>query len=342
MFLGTDLHKREAQVAVRNNDGGLIEETQFTNADLEPLAERYAGRQAVLEATTNYFYIYDMLLDHLDVNVGHPAMLKVIAQTDKKTDKGDAMELSRLLWLGSVPERYVPTDKIRESRVLVRGRISLLQERMSFANKIHSLLVDNAITRKVKPLSKKGQAVLDDLSLPAPWAGLLSSHISVIDTLTEEIEELDERIEKRAAQLSETRLLMTIPGIAHYSALVISAEMGEIDQFDSTKEVVRYVGLNPAIRESGDSRFVGNLSKNSPGKVRWLVQAVHCAVHTVGDPYLSRFYKRIEHRKNAQTAAVATARKLLVSMYHMLDRGEVYDSPGVTARPRPSEPIGAA
>lgn len=59
MFFGRDLHKQAAQVAVRNDDGELIEETRVDNEDLEPLAERYAGREALLEATTNYFYIYD-------------------------------------------------------------------------------------------------------------------------------------------------------------------------------------------------------------------------------------------------------------------------------------------
>ena len=46
------------------------------------------------------------------MSVGHPPKLKAIAQTDKKTDRVDAKELSRLLWLGSVPESYVPTDEM--------------------------------------------------------------------------------------------------------------------------------------------------------------------------------------------------------------------------------------
>jgi transposase len=234
--------------------------------------------------------------------------------------------------LGSVPESYVPTDEIRECRALVRGRISLLEERTTFANKLHSLLLDNGITRRVKPLSVNGREFLEELSLSVPWDGLLSSYLAVIDMLTEEIEQLDERIEDRAAVLDETQLLMTIPGISHYSALVIYAELGDIDRFDRAKEVVRYVGLNPVIRESGDSQFEGSISKKGSGKVRWsLVQAVHSAVHRVDNEYLSRFYHRIERWKNKQKAAVATARKLLVSIYHMLDRGEVYDPPGVSA-----------
>src|SRR5699024_9159472 len=98
MFLEIDIHKREAQVAVRNDDGGVIEQVRVENTDLEEIAQRYAGGEALLEATTNYFYIYDMLSEYLDVSVGHPPKLEAIARTDKKTDQIDAKELSRLLW----------------------------------------------------------------------------------------------------------------------------------------------------------------------------------------------------------------------------------------------------
>lgn len=48
----------------------------------------------------------------------HPSKLKAIVQTDKKTDRIDAKELSRLVWLSSVLESYVPTDEIRECGAL--------------------------------------------------------------------------------------------------------------------------------------------------------------------------------------------------------------------------------
>lgn len=332
MFLGLDIHKRSAQVAVRNDDGNVIEEFRVKNEDLDEVAAEYAGGSAVLEATSNYYHIYDMLSEHLDVSVAHPRKIKQIGETDKKTDQVDARELSRLLWLGNVPESYVPTDEIRECRVLVRGRGSLIEERTSFVNKVHSLLTDNGITRSVKPLYAKGRAFLEELSLPAPWDALLDAYLDVITALTSQIERLDELIEARAEDNEQMRLLMTIPGISNYSAMVIYAEIGDISRFHDAKQVVRYVGLNPVIRESGDSTFEGSISKKGSGKVRWvLVQAVHSAVHTVGDEYLSQFYDRLNRNKNSQKATIATARKLLVSIFHMLDRGEEYDPPGVSA-----------
>jgi transposase len=332
MYIGIDIHKRYAQVAVMDETGEIVEEVRVENANLDEFAQRYAGADAAIEATSNYYHIYDTLSEHLDVTVAHPSKLTLIAQTDKKTDRIDAKELARMVRLESVPESYVPTDEIREARALVRGRQKLVENRTEYANKIHGLLADHGITRKVKPLSVSGRESLRDLSLPTPWDTLLASYIEMIETLTEEIHQLDDAIEERAGSLPETQRLMTIPGVSYYSALMIYAEIGEIERFDRDKEVVSYAGLNPVIRESGDSRIEGGISKRGSRQLRWiLVQCAQTAVHSCEDEYLTRFYDRLAGKKGSQKAIVATARKLLVSIYHMLNREEVYDPPGVSA-----------
>ena len=332
MYLGIDVHKRYAQVAVMDEAGKIVEEVRVENANLDDLAQRYAGAQAVLEATSNYYHIHDTLSEHLDVTVAHPKKINQIADTDKKTDRVDAKELARMLRLNSVPESYVPTEEVREARALVRGRQTLVENRTKYANKVHGLLSDHGITEDVKPLTAKGREFLRELSLPTPFDALLESYLDLIESLTDEIQKLEKTIEERAGSLKETQLLMTIPGVSYYTALTIYAELGDIDRFDGDKEVVSYVGLNPVIRESGDSRIEGSISKRGSGRVRWLlVQAANTAVHTCNDEYLSRFYDRLASRKNSQKAIVAAARKMLVSIYHMLDRGDVYDPPGVSA-----------
>ena len=332
MYLGIDVHKRYAQVAVMNEAGKIVEEVRVENANLDEFAQQYAGAEAAIEATSNYYHIHDALSEHLDVAVAHPKELNLIADTDKKTDRVDAKELARMVRLNSVPESHVPSDEIREARALVRGRQKLVENRTEYANKVHGLLSDHGITEDVKPLTIKGREFLRELSVPTPWDTLLESYLEVIETLTDEIDDLETTIEECAGSLKETQLLMTIPGVSYYSALMIYAELGDINRFDGDKEVVSYVGLNPVIRESGDSRFEGGISKRGSGRVRWmLVQCAQVAVHNCDDEYLSRFYERIADRKNSQKAIVATARKLLVSMYYMLDRKEVYDPPGVSA-----------
>ena len=72
MYLGIDVHKRYAQVAVMDEAGEIVEEGRAENANLDDLAQRYAGAQAALEATSDYYHIHDTLSKHLDVTVAHP------------------------------------------------------------------------------------------------------------------------------------------------------------------------------------------------------------------------------------------------------------------------------
>ncbi|WP_201293966.1 transposase [Natronorubrum halalkaliphilum] len=94
-----------------------------------------------------------------------------------------------------------------------------------------------------------------------------------------------------------------------------------------------YAGLDPVVRESGDSRTEGGISKEGNSYLRWiLVQCANTAVHNSKDPYLSEFYWRLRGQKNKphKVAIVATARKMLVSIFHMLSNEEVHDPPGVS------------
>ncbi len=163
------------------------------------------------------------LSEHLDVAVAHPTKLTLIADTDKKTDRIDAKELARMVRLDAVPERYVPPEQIREACALVRGRQKLVENRTNFANKVHGLLSEHGITEDIKPLSVSGRESLRDLSLPTPWDELLTSYLEIIETLTDEIDRLEAAIEDRAGSLRETQLLMSIPGVSYYSALMIYA-----------------------------------------------------------------------------------------------------------------------
>ncbi len=43
------------------------------------------------------------------------------------------------------------------------------------------------------------------------------------------------------------QLLMDIPGISYYSALLILSEMGEVECFPDAKRLCSYVGLVPSI-----------------------------------------------------------------------------------------------
>ena len=84
-YLGIDLHKREAQVAVLDDEGEVTEEVRVANADLDEIAQKYAGSSAALEAGSNYITIYDRLDEELDVTLANPAKADWLEDQKQKT-----------------------------------------------------------------------------------------------------------------------------------------------------------------------------------------------------------------------------------------------------------------
>lgn len=331
-YLGLDVHKRDSYVAVLDDDGAVVEEVRVANANLDDFAQDYSNAKAVIEATGNYYTIYDTLDQYMDVVVADPGQTKAIGYAEVKNDRLDAKLREQLRRADMVATSYVPSDEIRERRALVRGRKRLVEKRTDFKNEVHAVLAKYGISYDWDPFSQEGREILasEDLSLDHVGETLMEAFLTLIDDLTTQIEKIETLIEEIAGSLKETQLLMTIPGVSFYSSLLITAEIGEIDRFDNASQVVSYAGLDPVVRESGDSRTEGGISKRGSRDLRWiLVQCANVAVNRSHDPYLGRFYARLKRRKNHQIAIVATARKLLVSIFYMLRRKEVYDPPGL-------------
>jgi transposase len=181
--------------------------------------------------------------------------------------------------------------------------------------------------------SDEGREFPEELTLEEPSQMMLEHWLDAIDEFTEKIKRIQREIERKAAAIEELETLMTAPGIAAYSGLMVHGEIGEVERFDRANEVVSYAGLDPTVRESGDSRTAGDISKEGNRYLRWiLVQCTNTAVRNAKDPYLSEFYWRLREKRNKEpkVALVATARKLLVSLFHMLKKNEPYDPAGVS------------
>jgi len=330
MYLGIDTHKRYSQVAVVDGDGNLQEESRLPNDRLEELAEQYTGAEAAIEASGHYRPIYEMLDEHLDVTLVNPSKNRIIADAAVKTDRVDAKRLAHMLRADMLAESYVPPDEIRVLRDLVRTRKSLVEARTAEKNRVRAVLTRTNNTYDSELFGPTGREFLAELSLSDADRTIIEAHLSIIDEYDQQIERLEEKIERRVLESPAAQRLLTIPGVGQYTAAVIVAEVGEIERFDEDKQLVSYAGLDPIVHQSGDKEVRGSISKEGSAPLRWaLVQCASIAVRC--DEYLGNFYTRLKQRKNHQIAIVATARKMLVSIFHMLTRKEPYDPPGVSA-----------
>ncbi|MGC8696593.1 MAG: transposase [Conexivisphaera sp.] len=85
----------------------------------------------------------------------------------------------------------------------------------------------------------------------------------MLDALNQEIEKVSRRIREEAIEDEDARLLMTIPGISYYSALLIAGEIGDISRFpDSDSDhLVSYAGLSPSTHSSGGRTCHGPITE---------------------------------------------------------------------------------
>ena len=118
-------------------------------------------------------------------------------------------------------------------------------------------------------------------------------------------------------------LLLGFKSIDYYTAMVLLNETGEIKRFNSPKKLVSWAGLCPSLHQSGATHRTGGITKQGNKWVRWvLVQVTHQAARH--DPKLRPFFERLERRRGRHKAIVAVARKMLVSIYHVLSLMEPY------------------
>jgi transposase len=332
-YVGIDIHKTESQVAVIDELGEPVEEVRVDNANLDEIAQKYAGSEAAIEAGSNYFTIYDRLDEYLDVTLANPVKADWLENQRQKNDRKDAKNLARFLRMGEIPESYVPPTNFRKYRALTRGRKKFMDKRTDFKNEVNALLDQNGVTYSGSLWTNEGREFLAELTLDGPSQLLLKQWLEAIDEFTVKIKRMQQKIEKVTRSVDEMEFLLTMPGIAAYSGLMIHGEIGEVDRFDQANEVVSYAGLDPVVRESGDSRTEGGISKQGNGYLRFiLVQCANTAVHNSKVSYLSQFYWRLRETRNKphKVAIVATARKMLISIFHMLTNEEVYDPPRVS------------
>ena len=76
------------------------------------------------------------------------------------------------------------------------------------------------------------------------------------------------------------KLLMTIPGIGYYSALLIVSEVGDINRFPDSYHLCSYAGLIPSTYRSGGITHHGSVTKTGSKYLRWIMlECLHAHIH---------------------------------------------------------------
>jgi transposase len=335
--IGMDIHRTFAQVAIIDC-GEIIEERRvdLVRDRLLRFAE-YLKRddEVVIEATGNSAAVERLLRPYVRrVVVANPRLVKAIAWAKVKSDKVDAIMLAKLHAGGLLPEVWVADDETGIRRRQIAERMGVLAQLVRTKGRIQAILHANLIEKYEGHLfGPEGRKWLAALALRVEERDLLHRYVMELERVTVQLSELDKTLAQQSLDDPRALRLMTIPGISSIVASTVLASIGDISRFPTPEKLSSYFGLTPRIRQSGDhpARH-GRISKQGNRDARrMLVEAAWSAKLAPGP--LRAFFTRVQRKRGAPAAAVATARKLAVMIWHILstDRDYLYARPAFTA-----------
>lgn len=327
--IGMDVHRTFAQIAVVEDGlcrdecriGVRPEDLRAWAAMLEP------DDEIALEATTNSDAIATLLRPLVaKVVVSNPRKTRAIAEAKVKTDKVDARILAQLLAADFLPGTWLADDRTRMLRRLVMRRTHLVKQRTRVKNQVHAILARNLAPTcpHADLFSGVGRRWLRAQELPTDEWRSVDALLRQLDFHGDELAEVERDIAIEAIDDPIVARLMTVPGIDVIVAIAIVAAVGDFSRFESPDRLVAYLGLNPRVRQSGNSPAVhGRITKAGPAQARgMLVEAAFAASRTPGP--MRAFYRRVKDRRGFQVATVAVARKMTVLSWHLVTKGEDY------------------
>lgn len=316
----------------------------------------YGVVEVVMESTAQYWKpVWRQLEPHLRLHLAQAQSNK--APRGRKSDLADVKRLLRRFVAGELLLSFVPAPQQRSWRMVTRGRLQLIRERVQLQNQIESLLEEARIKlssvvtdllgasgRRILRALAKGEtdaeklAALGDPHLQCGRAALvdalrgamddihrrlLTQHLDRIELIDRQIEQLNELAAAQMLTWQDTiTRLIEIPGIGAAAAQEILAEIGpDAAAFPSGPQLASWLGLCPGSSQSAGVNRSGRCAKGNRFLRRLLCQAAQAAARTK-DSHLQSFFKRLVVRLGYVKAVWALAHRICIIIWKVLHKGD--------------------
>jgi transposase len=326
IVMGLDQHRAQITAEWIDTATGEIARARVAPAHRDGVRrflDRFDGQrvEAALEATTGWRFVAEELRAiGAAVHLAEPAETSARRGNKKraKTDRADARHLRELLMVGRLPESWIPPDHLLDLRARVRLRHALVNQRGEWQQRIHSVLYHHGHPQRRELLTRENRAWVEQAALPATAREQITVALALIDAVEAQLAPISRELRAYAPRQIGCRALMGHYGIGALTAVAILAELGDARRFSSSREAVRYAGLDITVHQSDQRRAPGHLSRQGPPTLRWaLFEAAQAAARRTGSPDRP-YYEQAAARLGGNRACLAVARRLLKRSYHTL------------------------
>ena len=325
--------------------------------------QRHAVDAALMEGTGVYWQAPFEALEDAGLAVTLVNAHQVKQLKGHKTDVADSIWLARVCQFGLTSPSMIPPRTFRDLRNLSRHRRRLVATAASVRNRVHKVLDRSGIRIGgvlTDIFGKNGRLIIDGLieaQSRTTILGSLSAHVrrklelledalrwslsatdrALLGDLVTELDALDVRIEAFRDTLvteltpwqRQLELLKTMPGVDMTAAADIFAELGpDLTVFGSAERLAAWAGVCPGNHESAGKRKPTRTRRGRRHLAAILNQCAHSAARTKDSQFHS-YHKALMLRRGYKRAIVATAHKMLRSIWAILRDDTPYRDPDV-------------
>ena len=254
-YIGIDLHRATVVMAAVNDGGEAMDAITISCEDTAAIVEaakKLRPFRAVIEASGTYRWLYDLLRPYGTILLAHPLRLRAMIQRRSKTDKLDAQLLANLLRINQIPLAYIPPEPYQQLRDLTRCRARLARDQACAKIKLRALLArQNRQAPYRVPFGVRGIAWFRKQEF-GPIENLVRDELLArLEHFGRQVVIFDQHIVQLHQAFPQAEALTTIHGVGLFSALLIVAELGEVERFRTAKQVGAYAGLTTRVQQSG-------------------------------------------------------------------------------------------
>jgi len=336
-YIGLDVHKHYlVALGVDVDLNVVLPMRRVELSHLESWMKKNLTKQdeVVLEMTTNTWQLYDELSEHAGtVTVVHPPHVALITRSQVMNDKIAASILARLLAKGLLVGIWVPPQEVRELRGLVAQRQKMTRLATQAKNRLHAVLQRHHLKAPAgNPFAKTNNGWWQALTLGKLEKMNMQSDLETLQFAEQQEVRVEKEMTLIAAEDEKIGRLLQISGFGVITAVTVSAAIGDIARFIEPKKLVGYAGLGARVHDSGMTTRTGKITKAGRRDLRVaLVEAAHVAANN--HPHWKAELARLQPRLGYNKAIVAIARKLLITVWYVLQgKSDKYVEPKAVAQ----------
>jgi transposase len=240
-----------------------------------------------------------------------------------KTDKTDCRHLRQLLAEGRLPECWIPPSRILECRALLETYHDLRAGHTAWVQRIHAVLFHHGAPALGGGTLRTGPGLAALREVPAAClspAGQLqvATALEVLEALEARLHAVRHQLLAEARQLAGAKVLAErLYGVGPFAALAMTCWLAGKDRFSSSRQAVRFAGLDVTVWSSDRKGPPGRLSRQGPPVLRWAVYEAG-KTHARSPAPDHAYYAQVKDRCNGKRAALSEARKILRQACHIL------------------------